>query len=90
MAGYFDGIGSFDKRAYLRVYFNDTNGVGISRSSLVVIGDVFAFQELRLKRHPLMIRAILVSDGLPLKHTRSELEAHASRLALVILHPLET
>lgn len=42
MSGYFGGISSYDERAYLRVYFNDVNGVGIPGSSPVVIGDVSA------------------------------------------------
>lgn len=48
------------------------------------------FLELRLKRHPFMVRLILAREGLPLQHTRAELEAHAARLALVILHPRTT
>lgn len=48
------------------------------------IGD---FLELRLKRHPLMVRAILHSDGLPFKPRRADLLAYASRLAMVILKP---
>jgi deazaflavin-dependent oxidoreductase (nitroreductase family) len=46
------------------------------------------FIELRLRRHPIMIRLIMyLFDGLPLRFTRSELEAFCREKALVILHP---
>jgi len=47
------------------------------------------FIELRLKRHPLMIRLIMhLFDGLPLRFDRADLEALCQEKALVILHPL--
>lgn len=45
------------------------------------------FLELRLKRHPIIIGAILRSEGLPRCPDRSQLEAYASQLALVVIHP---
>ncbi len=45
------------------------------------------FLELRLKRHPRMVGAMLKSEGLPDLHSREQLEVFASRLALVILDP---
>jgi deazaflavin-dependent oxidoreductase (nitroreductase family) len=45
------------------------------------------FLELRLKRHPRMVGAILRSEGLPASPTRAELEAYAAHLAMVIIHP---
>lgn len=45
------------------------------------------FLELRLKRHPRMVGAMLKSEGLPNHHSREQLEVFASRLALVILDP---
>lgn len=45
------------------------------------------FLELRLKRHPRMVGAMLKSEGLPDHHSREQLEVFASRLALVILDP---
>ena len=48
------------------------------------------FIELRLRRHPVMIRLIMhLFDGLPLRFTRADLEAMAAEKALVILHPSE-
>jgi deazaflavin-dependent oxidoreductase (nitroreductase family) len=47
------------------------------------------FLELRLKRHPRMVGAILKSEGLSFKPTRTELEVYAANLAMVILHPDE-
>ena len=43
------------------------------------------FLELRLKRHPRMVGAILKSEGLPATPDRVELEAYARRLAIVII-----
>ncbi len=43
------------------------------------------FLELRLKRHPRMVGAILKSVGVPASPTRAELEAYAGQLAMVIL-----
>jgi deazaflavin-dependent oxidoreductase (nitroreductase family) len=45
------------------------------------------FIELRLHRHPVMIRMIMhLFDGLPLRFTRSGLEAFCRGKAMVILH----
>jgi deazaflavin-dependent oxidoreductase (nitroreductase family) len=45
------------------------------------------FIELRLKRHPFMIRLIMhLFDGLPLRFNRTNLEALSTEKALVILH----
>jgi deazaflavin-dependent oxidoreductase (nitroreductase family) len=45
------------------------------------------FIELRLKRHPLMIRLIMhLFDGLPLRFKRKDLESYSQGKALVILH----
>ncbi|MGE5252039.1 MAG: nitroreductase/quinone reductase family protein [Bacteroidota bacterium] len=46
------------------------------------------FLQLRLKRHPKMVGAILKAEGLPASPTRLELEAYARRLAMVIVHPI--
>jgi deazaflavin-dependent oxidoreductase (nitroreductase family) len=46
------------------------------------------FIELRLKRHPVMIRLIMtLFDGLPLRFTRSELEKFCQEKAMAILRP---
>lgn len=47
------------------------------------------FIELRLRRHPRMVGAILKSDGLPAKPAREQLEQYAEKLAMVIVRPLE-
>lgn len=45
------------------------------------------FIELRLRRHPLMIRLIMhFFDGLPWRINRSELEAFCLQKAMVVLH----
>jgi len=45
------------------------------------------FLELRLKRHPLMIGALMRLEGLPLKHTRLDLERFAAQKAMAIIRP---
>jgi deazaflavin-dependent oxidoreductase (nitroreductase family) len=45
------------------------------------------FLELRLRRHPKMIGAILRSEGLPEHPDRADLEKYAQKLAMVIIHP---
>jgi deazaflavin-dependent oxidoreductase (nitroreductase family) len=45
------------------------------------------FLEVRLKRHPHIIGAILRSEGLPTRSDRVQLEAYAAQLAMVIVHP---
>jgi len=45
------------------------------------------FIELRLRRHPIMIRLIMhLFDGLPLRFTRTDLEKFCEEKAMVILH----
>ncbi len=46
------------------------------------------FIELRLRRHPFMIRLIMtLFDGLPLRFSRADLEQLCKEKAMVILHP---
>jgi hypothetical protein len=46
------------------------------------------FLALRLRRHPLMVRAIMTAEGLPLRYTRQNLETFAAAKRLVVLHPV--
>jgi deazaflavin-dependent oxidoreductase (nitroreductase family) len=46
------------------------------------------FLEVRLKRHPLMIGLMLHAQGLPLKHTRQNLESLAVDIVAVKLIPV--
>ncbi len=46
------------------------------------------FLEMRLRRHPLMIGALMLLEGLPLRHTRADLERIAAQKALVIIRPI--
>jgi deazaflavin-dependent oxidoreductase (nitroreductase family) len=47
------------------------------------------FLELRLRRHPRMLRLMLLAEGLPLKFGRAELERFAAGKALVALRRTE-
>ena len=45
------------------------------------------FLELRLRRHPIMVRMIMhLFDGLPLRFSRTDLEELSQEKAMVILH----
>ncbi len=46
------------------------------------------FLELRLRRHPRMVGAILRGEGLPTPPSRLDLEEYARRSALVIIRPI--
>jgi deazaflavin-dependent oxidoreductase (nitroreductase family) len=49
------------------------------------------FLELRLRRHPVMVRLIMhLFDRLPLRYTRANLVALSSEKAMVILRPVDT
>jgi len=48
------------------------------------------FLEIRLERHPRMIRAMLRLEGMPPNFTRSELEEFSREKSLVALHPYPT
>ena len=52
-------------------------------------GRIADFLELRLKRHPRMVGAILKSEGLPASPCREKLEAYAKQLAMVIIRPVQ-
>ena len=47
------------------------------------------FLELRLKRHPRMLGAMLRSEGLPRNPSREELERFAENSAMVVLRPVD-
>lgn len=47
------------------------------------------FLEYRLDKHPKMLRAITRIEGLPPNANRQQLEAYASKRAMVIIHPTE-
>lgn len=48
------------------------------------------FIELRLRRHPVMIRLIMhLFDRLPLRFDRADLERLGQHKAMVVLHPLQ-
>jgi deazaflavin-dependent oxidoreductase (nitroreductase family) len=46
------------------------------------------FFEIRLKRHPVFVGALMRLEGLPIHYTRADLEAIAAQKAMVILHPI--
>ena len=48
------------------------------------------FLEIRLERHPRMIKAMLRLEGMPPNFTRAELEKFSREKALVALHPYPT
>lgn len=73
-----------DPRVCVRVKSRSFHGTAEPVVDPIRIAD---FLELRLRRHPEMIKAILRSEGLSEAPTREELEAYARKLAMVIIHP---
>ena len=69
----------------VRVKSRQFSGQAEPVTDLVRIAD---FLELRLKRHPRMVGAMLKSEGLPATPSRAELEAYAGKLALAIIRPV--
>ena len=69
----------------IRVKSRQFSGTAEAVTDPAVIAD---FLELRLKRHPRMVGAMLKSEGLPTTPSRAELETYAGKLALAIIRPV--
>jgi len=69
----------------IRVKSRQFSGVAEAVTDPVRIAD---FLELRLRRHPRMIGAMLKAEGLGAKPDRAELETYAGKLALAIIRPI--
>ncbi len=50
-------------------------------------GRIADFLELRLRRHPRMMGALLRGEGLPARPTRAQLEQFAEKIAMVAIRP---
>jgi deazaflavin-dependent oxidoreductase (nitroreductase family) len=48
------------------------------------------YLEMRLKNHPIMLRLIMLTEGLPLRYNRSDLISIAQEKAVVALNPMNT
>jgi len=57
--------------------------------AVVAPGRIADFLELRIKRHPFMMRLLLLTEGLPPWAKRAGLERFAANKALVAIHPSE-
>ena len=73
-----------DPHVMVRVKSREFRGLAECSADPAKIAD---FLEYRLKRHPRMVSAILRADGMPEAPSRADLEAYASRLALVVIKP---
>ncbi len=71
-------------RVGVRVKSRTFDGIAEAATDPVRIAN---FLELRLQRHRRMVGAILQADGLPARPNRSQLEAYAAKLAMVIITP---
>jgi deazaflavin-dependent oxidoreductase (nitroreductase family) len=69
----------------IRVKSRQFSGTAEAVTDPVLVAD---FLELRLKRHPRMIGAMLKAEGLSAAPDRAELETYASKLALAIVRPI--
>ncbi|OGO41067.1 MAG: hypothetical protein A2W36_02920 [Chloroflexi bacterium RBG_16_58_14] len=47
------------------------------------------FLEVRLRRHPVMMRLIMFAEGLPFRYSRADLEKFARDKAIAALHPCD-
>jgi deazaflavin-dependent oxidoreductase (nitroreductase family) len=47
------------------------------------------YLEMRLKNHPRIVAAMLKTDGIPPKPTRTQLETYAAQIVLVAIHPFD-
>ncbi len=54
------------------------------------VGHIADFLELRLKRHPRMVGAMMLMEGLAVRPNRAALEHYASRITMVEIHPVES
>lgn len=73
-----------DPHVSVRVKRRRFDGTAEATADVTRIAD---FLELRLKRHPRMMRAILKTQGLPAHPSREQLESYASKIALVVIRP---
>lgn len=74
-----------NSRVHVRVRQREFDAVAEAVTDPARIAD---FLELRLRRHPLMVRLILwLADGLPLRFTRADLEKLCQHKAMTILTP---
>lgn len=71
----------------IRVKSRQFSGKAEAVTDPAIIAD---FLELRLKRHPRMIGAMLRSEGLSARPSRAELEAYAGKLAIAIIRPVQS
>ena len=70
-------------RVEIHVGTRQFHGIAEVVSNVPRIAD---FLELRLRRHPNIVRAILRSQNLPIPPSRSHLEAYATKIALEVIH----
>jgi len=73
-----------DPHVQVRVKSRRIRGIA---EPITVPGRIADFIELRLRRHPKIIGAILQSEGLPADPNRAQLEEYAAKLAMVIIRP---
>jgi hypothetical protein len=70
---------------HMRVQKSDFDGIAEPVVDPIRIAD---FIELRLSRHPIMMRLIMwLVDGLPLRFSRDELENFSKGKAMAVIHP---
>lgn len=74
-----------ERNVHVQIGDREFNAVAEPVTDPACIAD---FIQLRLRRHPVMIRLIMwLFDGLPLRYNRADLESFCKDKAMVILHP---
>ena len=75
-----------DPRVFVRVGTRNFRGQAECTTDHSRIADLL---ELRLERHPALVRRILEADGLPRNPSREEIEDYSRGLAMVEITPLD-
>jgi deazaflavin-dependent oxidoreductase (nitroreductase family) len=81
-----DWFGNLAAHPQVMVQLGNTQCTGVAEpiTDPVRIADVL---ELRLRRHPIMIRLMLLAEGLPVRFSRADLERFAAGKAMAAIRP---
>jgi deazaflavin-dependent oxidoreductase (nitroreductase family) len=81
-----DWFGNLAAHPQVVVQLGNTQCTGVAEpiTDPVRIADLL---ELRLRRHPIMIRLLLLAEGLPLRFKRADLERFAAGKAMAAIRP---
>ncbi len=73
---------------HVKVQLKDRQFTGLAEA-ITDAARIADFLELRIKRHPVMMRLMLLAEGLPPWANRAALERFAAKKAMLAIRPLE-